>query len=292
MRRVASLAASAAAALAATAIAGAARAECPTTAAHVETIAPADGATGVPVNGVVSFGTSPAFASFEPQVVLVRTSGGGVVPGALLSGPASSWIFRPDDPLDAGTDYEVTVSDLLGEGDTWSSTFTTGADTDVTDPVLALAPVLTLGSYVDPVREPDCQLPGYWTVNVDWEDAGDPGLVLYVLETDVIDVIPQDITQRRLLQARASSALTAAMSQRTLNVPSDSEVTVTVYAVDAAGRQAHTPDATFRTPSAPDSGGAASCGCTLAGPRAPAGAPLLALVAAIAAAQVRRRRAE
>src|SRR3954465_15521693 len=90
-------------------VAAIARAACPTYVSHVDTLLPADGTTGVPLNGGVSFSLEPTFGLFAPKVVL--SSGGGPIPGALAEGPFGAWTFRPDFALSPTTTYFVLVTD-------------------------------------------------------------------------------------------------------------------------------------------------------------------------------------
>ncbi len=221
---------------------------------HVEHVSPSPGMGGVPVNGVISFGTVPAFGSFDPYVTLAVSGSGANVAGALMAGPAESWMFVPDNDLASSQSYTATIA--LGTASTTSFTFTTGTGSDVTDPLLSAAPMVTLGEYVAPVRTSDCQLPGYWNVVVDWEDAVDAGPLLYALQVQIIDLIDPGF-------AAPPIALTSTGSQRVLAVPELSELTVSVFAVDQAGRQAHTLSAVYDTPQAPIGGGGGGCGCDL-----------------------------
>lgn len=248
----------------------AAHAVCPVIQSTVDTLAPAPGATGVPVNADIAFGTSPAFASYDPIVVLTASSGGAPVPGALLSGPAGSWIFSPDAMLLSSRAYSVSITDAGGVGEPAATSFTTGTATDTTDPVIGGLPVLTLDGYTDPVRTDDCQQPGYWNVRVDWDDATDATPVIYALEVQIVDLIPQDFApapganQAARPQVVTTLALTSAVSERVISVPGDSEVTVAIYAIDAAGRQGHSADGILETPPAPVSGGGGGCSCEIA----------------------------
>lgn len=245
-----------------------AHAECPSIQATVDTLAPQQGATGVPFNADIAFGTSPAFANYDPVVVLTASSGGAAVPGALLSGPAGSWLFSPDFPLQASRAYSVSITDAAGEGAPSSTSFTTGTDTDTTDPTIAGVPMSSLDGYTDPVRTDECQQPGYWNVRVDWEDAVDASPVIYALEVRIVDLIPQDFAPGGQQPARPATvtalALTSAVSERVISVPGDSEVTVAIFAIDAAGRQGHSADAVFNTPPAPINGGGGGCACEIA----------------------------
>lgn len=237
---------------------------CPTIQSTVDTLAPAAGVTGVPLNADIAFGTSPSFASYDPLVVLTSSSGGAAIPGALLSGPAGSWLFSPDVPLQPSRTYSVSVTDAAGEGAPASTSFTTGTGTDTTDPAIAGVPVLTLDGYTDPVRTDECQQPGYWNVHVDWEDASDASPVIYALDVRIVDLIPQDFAPRARPATATAVALTSAVSERVISVPGDSEVTVAVYAIDAAGRQGHSADGVFNTPPAPVNGGGGGCACEIA----------------------------
>lgn len=249
------------------AFASVAHAVCPVIQSTVDTLAPATGATGVPLNADVAFGTAPSFASYDPLVVLTASSGGGAIPGALLSGPAGSWIFSPDAALLPSRSYSVTITDAGGVGAPASTAFTTGTTSDTTDPVIGGVPALTLDGYTDPVRTDDCQQPGYWNVRVDWEDAADASPVIYALEVQIIDLIPQDFAPTSGA-ARPNvitrMALTSVVSERVISVQGDSEVTVAIYAIDAAGRQGHSADGVLETPPAPVSGGGGGCSCEIA----------------------------
>lgn len=266
-------------------VAGAARAECPTITPRVDALAPADGATGLPLNAAVTFGLTPRFAGYAPSVTLVADSGGTAVPGALVAGPSESYLFLPDSPLDPGASYTIQVVDSSGAGTPFSSGFTTGTDTDTTDPVIATAPVVSIVDYTDPVREDDCLQPGYWVLNADWEDVVGETSVLYVLDANFEDLIPQEITAAGS-PVPHGEALVSSESERTFNAPDDSVVRVRVYAVDGAGRQGHSPEGVLETPSAPGGGGKTGCGCTLSG-NAPS--PLGGLLVAVLVLLRRRR---
>lgn len=233
-----------------------ARAECPEIQANVEHFSPPNDATGVPVNGVIAFGTAPAFADYDPAVALAVTGSAGGISGALIAGPAESWLFLPDADLAPSKSYTAIITDALGNGATKTITFTTVAGEDVTDPLLSSAPTLTLGSYIAPVRTEDCQLPGYWSVLADWPDAVDAGPVLYSLQVDIVDLIDPGFVP-------SPRALTATESQRALAVPELAELTVSVFAIDQAGRQAHTVQSVMQTPEAPIGGGGGGCACSL-----------------------------
>lgn len=243
---------------------GVARAECPTITPQVDALAPADGLTGLPLNAAISFGLTPRFAGYAPSVTLTASSGGDVVAGALVAGPSDSYLFLPDSPLDPNATYSVQVVDSSGAGTPLTTTFTTGTDTDTIDPVIPNAPVITLVDYTNPVRTDDCLQPGYWVLRADWEDVVGEQSVLYVLDANFEDLIPQEITAAGSPIAHAE-ALVSSESERTFNAPDDSVVRVQIYAVDGAGRQGHSPEGTLETPSAPDGGGKNGCGCSLSG---------------------------
>jgi MYXO-CTERM domain-containing protein len=266
--------------------AAAARAECPTITPQVDALAPADGSTGLPLNAAVSFGLTPRFAGYAPSVTL-SSAGGAELPGALIAGPADSFLFLPDSPLTQGVTYQIQVVDSSGAGTPLTTTFTTGADTDVTDPAIPVAPTLSIVEYTNPVRTDECLQPGYWVLNADWEDVVGETSVLYVLDANFEDLIPQEITAAGSVPQAHGESLVSAESERNFNAPADSEVRARIYAVDGAGRQGNSPEGVLETPPAPDGGGSAGCGCTLSSTSAsPAGACLLGLAALL----LRRRR--
>jgi len=268
--------------------AGAARAECPTITPRVDALAPADGATGLPLNAALTFGLTPRFAGYAPSVTLTANSGGGVVPGALIAGPSESFLFLPDSPLSPTATYTIAIVDSSGAGTPLSTSFTTGTDTDVTDPVIATAPVITIVDYMNPVREDDCLQPGYWVLNADWEDVVGETSVLYVLDANFEDLIPQEITASGSVPVAHGESLVSTDSTRNFNAPDDSVVRVSIYAVDGAGRQGHSPEGTLETPSAPDGGGKNGCGCSLSSTSpSPVGSLVLALLGLVL---LRRRR--
>lgn len=263
-------------------VAGNARAECPTITPRVDALAPADGASGLPLNAAVSFGLTPRFAGYAPSVTLVATSGGAMIPGALVAGPSDSFLFLPDSPLAATATYQVQVVDSSGVGTPLTTTFTTGTESDVTDPVITAAPTISVVGYTDPVRDDDCLQPGYWVLQADWEDVESETSVLYVLDANFEDLIPQEITAAGTQPLPHGESLVSATSERTFNAPDDSVVRVRIYAVDGAGRQGHSPEGVLETPSAPDGGGGGNgCGCRLSSGTAfsPLGALLLAALA-------------
>jgi len=261
--------------------AGAARAECPTITPQVDALAPADGSTGLPLNAAVSFGLTPRFAGYAPSVTL-SSSGGVEIPGALVAGPSDSFLFLPDSPLSAGASYQVQVVDSSGVGTPLTTTFTTGADTDVTDPVISTAPTISIVEYTNPVREDDCLQPGYWVLSADWEDVANETSVLYVLDANFEDLIPQEITAAGSVPQPHGESLVSAESTRTFNAPDDSVVRVRIYAVDGAGRQGHSPEGVLETPSAPDGGGKNGCGCDLSSTgSSPLGALLVAVLVGV-----------
>lgn len=285
-----------------------AAAECPEITPSVDDASPPDGATDIPRNAAIVFGVTPRFAGYAPSVTLTSTSSGSAVAGTLAAGPAESYLFRPDSPLSASTSYGVQIVDSSGNGTPLSFDFTTGADSDTTDPVFPDAPVVTLGEYQDPIREPGCQQPGYWVLHADWEPVENETAVLYVLDLQLEDLIPQEIVSHSVglrppialpvaslasgsLRSPLSSqrsALVATDSERSFNAPESSEVRVRVFAVDAAGRQAASPETVVETPAAPGADAAPACGCSLAPRTAPAGALLVSL--AIPLLLLRRRR--
>ena len=239
-------------------ISTAARAECPTLTPSVDALAPADGATGLPTNAAVAFGVTPRFAGYAPSVSLTTVPGGAPVTGALYAGPAESFLFLPDAPLAVDQTYQVQVVDSSGTGTPITTVFTTGTGADLTNPAAPAPPTLEIVGYTDPVREDDCLLPGYWVVEADWEDVTGETSVLYVLDVQFEDLIPQEMTA-----GEWSQALVSAESRRTFNAPEDTEVRVRVHVIDGAGRQENSPDGVITTPPAPGAGGAAGCACEL-----------------------------
>ncbi|HVO31065.1 MAG TPA: Ig-like domain-containing protein, partial [bacterium] len=94
--------------LAVAVLAGSARANnCPAQTASVAELRPVSGATNVPLNTVIAFGTHPAFAPYDPAVS-ITSNGGAAIPGALETGPAGVWIFRPNGTLAPNTTYDVS----------------------------------------------------------------------------------------------------------------------------------------------------------------------------------------
>src|SRR4051812_46865982 len=149
-------------------------ASCPATAGKVTSLLPTEGETGVPVNGIVAFGTYPLFAPYDPVVTL--SSGGNIASGGLVSGPGGSWIFRPDAVLAPNATYTLEIMDAgtANVGVPRTSTFTTGSATDTVDPVFVTTPTLDLSEYIDPIEEADgCTRPGYWNLHVTWDPATD-----------------------------------------------------------------------------------------------------------------------
>lgn len=264
-----------------------AAAECPEITPTIDAASPPDGATGMPLNAAITFGVTPRFAGYTPSVTLVSTSSGAAIPGTLTSGPAESYVFRPDFALSASTTYDVTIMDSSGDGTPLSFDFTTGTEADTIDPVFPEPPVLEVVEYRSPVREPGCQQPGYWVLHATWEPVENEAAVLYVLDVQLEDLVPQQIRDAR--SGAVAGALVASEAERSFNVPENSEVRVRIFAVDAAGRQAGTPESVIETPPAAGADSPAGCGCTLASPRGsfPV-APALGLLA-LAAVFFRRR---
>lgn len=256
-------------------------AACPPVQPAVSTLAPVDGASGVPVNAVVAFGTAPVFGGYDPVVVL--SSGGGAIPGALIAGPADSWLFRPDDDLQPGTTYTATISDAAGIGAGAQAAFTTGSASDTTDPALPFAPTLSLAEYVPPTRTDDCLRPGYWNVQVDWDPATDDSALIYSVEVVVDDLVPTDF-------APIAQAIATSSTELLVQVPEVSRAAISVYAIDAAGRQGHSPTAVIDTPQAPVGASSSGCACRLgAGSAGTAGAAATGGMLLLAVALRRRR---
>jgi hypothetical protein len=258
-------------------------AACPAHYAQIQSLLPVDGATEVPLNGVVAFGTVPAFAPYDP-VVTVTSAGGGAVSGGVISGPGGSWIFRPDSDLSPSTTYSVTILDQGSTGSPASSSFTTGpGGVDLQNPVLGGAPILTFDQYVDPTETAGCSTPGYWSLHVAWDAATDASPVIYAVQVDVIDLQPE------FAPVPHKGVITSA-NQASVGVPQNSAITVTVYAVDEAGRQGHSPVSTIIAPIPPQHthrGG--GCSCDLGDTDAPAAATMLASISAAVALLVARR---
>lgn len=270
-------------------VAGAARAECPTITPRVDALAPADALTGLPQNAAISFGLTPRFAGYAPSVTLTATSGGGAVSGALIAGPAESFLFLPDSPLSPDTTYQVQVVDSSGAGTPLTTTFSTGTGNDTTDPVIGAAPTLEIVDYTNPVREPGCLQPGYFVLRADWEDVASETSVLYVLDANFEDLIPQEITSGTAPPHVLGESLVATESERLFNAPSDSIVRAQIYAIDGAGRQGHSPQGEIETPADPSGGGSRGCGCALEGASGGA-SPLAAMLLGALALAMRRRR--
>lgn len=216
---------------------------CPAQTASIQSLRPADGATGVPLNGVIAFGTLPAFAPYDPAVTL--TSGGNVVAGGLISGPGGTWIFRPDAPLAPNTTYEVEILDeSTAGGSAASASFTTGSAQDLTDPTPPTNVKLTLPEYVDPSEVDGCSKPGYWRLHVTWDPASDETPLLYALEVDLTDLQPE------FANTPYKGVITTA-NEADVGVPQDSAADVFVYAIDGAGRQSHSQVASIVVPVPP-----------------------------------------
>ncbi len=239
----------------------------------------------MPINGVAAFGTFPLFAPYDPAVVI--SSGGTPVVGGIITGPGGSWIYRPDSLLSPGTTYSLSIMDLstAGTGIASSSSFTTGTAEDLVDPVLTGAPTLTLGDYVDAVEEGGgCTRPGYWSLHVAWDPAVDTSPLLYALDVDLVDKQPE------FAPGVPQKGVITTANQIDLRVPQNSDATVFVYAIDAAGRQGHSQPATITLP-VPPQHSKHGCSCALGDPEA--GAPFAWMLAAagLALLALRRHRA-
>ncbi len=256
-------------------------ANCPATAAKVQGLLPREGASGVPINGVAAFGTFPLFAPYDPAVVI--SSGGTPVTGGIVTGPGGSWIYRPDSLLSPGTTYSLSIMDLstAGTGIPSTSSFTTGTAEDLVDPVLTGAPTLTLGDYVDAVEEGGgCTRPGYWSLHVAWDPALDTSPLLYALDVDLVDKQPE------FAPGVPQKGVITTANQIDLRVPQNSDATVFVYAIDAAGRQGHSQPATITLPVPPQH---SKHGCSCAIDESSARAPLGLALAGLALLAFRRR---
>ncbi|HVO29227.1 MAG TPA: hypothetical protein VMV18_00750, partial [bacterium] len=152
-----------------------------------------------------------------------------------------------------------------------SASFTTGTALDLVDPGSPSNVVLTLPAYVDPVEQNGCSKPGYWDLHVAWNGAtnGDP--VLYGVEVDLIDLQPE------FTGTPYKGVITSALNAD-VGVPQDSQATAIVYAVDLAGRQAHSQPATIIVPIPPQHSHKNSCDVTV--PSVPVEGGAMAVVAA------------
>jgi len=266
-------------------MAGPVRAACPVVTPVVKSLQPAGGQPGVPLNGVINFGTEPDFAGYSPQLTL--TSGGaGATAGFLTSGPGGLWSFRPNGPLAPNTAYSFQIIDQSGIGSPASGSFTTGTGADLTTPGTVGTPSVTIDGYTPPSHDPTCDTPGFYRIKTSWQPASSDTPLVYALSIRVVDLNPNNQGNMTVL----GQGVTAVTTSAYFNVAPYSGVGVSVYAINETGRETNSNIGTVNVPDAPLYGRAPGCGCDLASPAGGIGPLWLGLTGLIALLAVRFRR--